>query len=283
VPDLRSSLHGHEQGAADVSGRLPGFAAASLVATVALAGCGKSSLRAPSDGSDSKPVVGHVAAPAQHAPRVRDSEADVPSLPDTAANRRRARSFVQGVAIVRADVPGASAAPPEGEQHSETNEKCFGVTAKAQPVLARGNSQRLVRGRDLTRETLSSAVTVEQSSREASEAVRFVLSSQGRACYAQILQRQLGSEHSSGVQVGELKLKLLPTPLARASFGLRISATIRTRDGGLALHIYSDLLGFAIGQSEVTLQTTSVIEPVATKTEQELLTVLLERAQARPL
>jgi hypothetical protein len=228
---------------------------------------------------------------AKHSPSVRagaKTRAGVspPAVKPTrgAVTRERARAFARAVNLTLADVPGAVISRRQKESAAEQREDhCSGEGATAQ-VIAEADSPSFIRGAGLTRETISSGVTVGTSAAVAQAAIAFVASAAGRACYARILRKHLPPQQgSAGVSVQSVDLRALPVSLPVASFGVRILATLRTSRSRFSIRLYSDLLGFAAGQSEITFEATSLVQPEPRKTEEELLRLMLERARARAL
>jgi hypothetical protein len=65
--------------------------------------------------------------------------------------------------------------------------------------------------------------------------------------------------------------------------GIRISARISGAKSGVALSLYIDAVAFQYGPAEVELYGTSFVQPVARRTEQELVNLMRARALLNPL
>ena len=72
-------------------------------------------------------------------------------------------------------------------------------------------------------------------------------------------------------------------PGADASVGLRIVITLTPPSSETQIPIYLDILGFTLGPTGVSLSAMSVVQPEPATTEQQLLSLLLRRAEATPL
>ena len=195
----------------------------------------------------------------------------------------RAKAFARAVNLTLADIPGAVVSRHPEQSSAQTREDHCGAEGSSGQVIAEVDSPSFVRGAGLTRETISSGVAVGPSAAVAQAAIAFVASALGRACYAQILRRHLARQSSGGVSVQSVGLTALHVSLPVPSFGVRILATLRSRGSRLSIRLYSDLLGFATGQSEVTFEASSLVQPEPRKTEEELLRLMLERARASAL
>jgi hypothetical protein len=243
-----------------------------IAALVAGSGCGKSDL---SRSESSVIASGQPSPRAPMAPRV-TSGAPVP-LPLTA---RRAGSFARAVSLGLADLPGASVEPSSKAPREEEREagRCGSVHAK---VLGGAQSPKLGRGVGLDRETLSSSVAVLASERLVSEDIAYANSPAGLTCYARVLGRSLSREATSRMRVGRVRVQRIvrSAPAQQAGAGLRISARVSLEGGRLSLSIYIDALAFGYGPAEVNIYATSFVEPEPIRTEQELLTLLRERAR----
>jgi hypothetical protein len=200
-----------------------------------------------------------------------------------AVTRTHARAFARVVNLTLADVPGAAISRHQKESAAERREDHCSGEGDGSQVIAEADSPSFVRGAGLTRETLSSGVTVGRSAAVAQAAIAFVASATGRACYARILRQHLAPQSSAGVSVQSVDVTALPVTLPVPSFGVRILATLRTARSRLSIRLYSDLLGFAAGQSEITFEATSLVQPEPRKTEEELLKLMLERARTSTL
>jgi len=261
-----------------------GLLLVSLLAVTASAstGCGKGSYHSV---AQTHPA-GAVATSAHAAPQ---RYATKPPRPTKGAplTGGRARAFAGAVNLTLADIPGASVMARE--RHPEPSEvearRCGGSVSDAGAVQV--PSPDFVRGTALTREALSSRVTVLTSTRVAREGIAVPDTAAWRACYAGVLRRHFSGADggTAGVSVDRVELSTLPVrvPGVGESFGLRIAARLSSIRSHLAIRLYLDVFGFALGRSEINLEATSYVQPEPTRTEQELLLLMDRRAGLHPL
>jgi hypothetical protein len=90
-----------------------------------------------------------------------------------------------------------------------------------------------------------------------------------------------GEPYKRGIKVSSL---FFPVPSV-AGYGFRVSGTV----AGAAyrekkrLPFYEDTFGVAVGSSEIVLHADSIVRPVSSAEEGRLLSLLYDRAKARPL
>ena len=202
---------------------------------------------------------------------------------------QRARAFARAVNLTADDVPGFN----PNERHSEHTRaerrleremlSCAGLAgANKQAVLEEGSkSFQLKHGViDLS---VSSEVTVEPSAQTALRALAAIRSAHVRGCFSRYLERAFRAEHVSGATVGPVTIQAgtPPAPGTSGSFGWRVTASFGVR--GIRVPLYLDILGFIVGPSEVTLLSSSVVQPFPAEAQQHLFALLLARARAHPL
>jgi hypothetical protein len=193
-------------------------------------------------------------------------------------------AFVAAVKLVAADVPGARPQPSSKTPHNEEREasRCGGA-ARVQ-TLQKGRSPDLRRGAGLDREGLSSSVEVLASPDAVRRVLAFSQSKAGIACFSRVLRRTLGSEQA-GVRIAGVRLAKLSVgaPGGQTAGGVRIAASVEVGGAHVAVPLYLDALSFGYGPAEIDLFGTSFVQPVPERTEQQLLTLLRERARLHPL
>lgn len=244
--------------------------AALVLLSVLGAGCGKSNLvqgghassasRAPDQprgGPSAKPVAPAVAIPLKLTPA-------------------RADAFARAVNLKPVDVTGShrSNRPPSAEDRQEEKEQCSHAEAQA---IGGGRSPRLDRGSQLEAESISSSVVVLPSAKAARADLAYDESTAGLHCYSKLLGRKLARESNASVSIGRVLVQ--QRKLRDGAAGIRITARISGVQSGLALSLYVDALAFQYGPAEVELYATSFVQPVATRTEQELIDLMRARAR----
>ena len=252
-------------------------APAALVAAVILCGCGKGAYVHQATTQTTTQVTTTAARPPHPAP--------APAHPaQTAPTAALARAFGRAVELGRTDVTGASAQPPQRNSSAQEREaaRCGGRTSE---VIGGGRSPDLRRGTGLAREDISSSVEVLRSEAQVRSDLAYTRSRAGLRCYGRVLRNSLGAEERSNIRLTGLRIAPLtiaaggPEPAA----GLRIEARVALKDSPATLRLYSDAISFPYGAAEIDLFATSFVQPEALRTEQELITLLRERARRHPL
>lgn len=260
--------------------------AAALLATVSLCACGKSDLQSTAL-ERSHPSQSGDGAGAASAPRPKPARPSRPAaehvavpLPLTAA---RATGFAQAVTLHRVDMPGSapsakSKTPPSQEREAS---KCGGRGTRA---IGGGRSPDFQRGAGLNRESISSSVDVLRAASAVRSDLSYAASRAGLKCYSKVLGKSLSAEQDShvkllGVRVGHLRM---PVGSEQAS-GIRIAARVGITGTGVTVRLFVDALSLPYGPAELDLYSTSFVQPVAERTQRELLALLRARAQSHRL
>jgi hypothetical protein len=241
-------------------------------------GCGKSDL--PSTTGSAKTTASAATAPRAPAPptaRHSEPRATVPlPLPLTAA---RASAFARAVTLTAADVPGAKPVAREATPAAREREaaQCGGRSA---PAIGSERSPELQRGRGLDRESVSSSVEVLHDAKTVERALQATPTSAGLGCYERVLSRSLHSEADPNIRLLGVKVATLTVGITGAgqAHGIRILARVGVPGAGVVVPLYVDALSLGYGPAEIDLYATSFVQPVAQRTEQELLALLHERA-----
>lgn len=246
-----------------------------LLAACVCSGCGKHDLT--SSGALAPPERPHHTVTAQRHPT--DAPVGLPR-PLTPAV---ARAFAKAVELVPADVTGS--APQARAGHSPRAEAQAAKCGSVETELGGAHSPELVRGPGLERESISSSVVVLASASMVGRELTYLYSRAGIECYGRALRNIINAEHSGRVSLDDVRVARLQVlaPAAQASTGIRITARLHLPGSGLAVALFVDELSFGYGPAEVQLYTTSFVQPVPVKVEQQLLTLLRERARQHPL
>ena len=245
---------------------------AALVLAASAAGCGKSDLVHERDAhrAAAPASAGHVAA------RPRQAPVPVPLRLSFA----RAGAFARAVNLSAVDFPGSHLTPRNASLENQ-QEEAPGCSHGAALPLGGGRSPKLERGSALETESISSSVIVMPSAGAARSDLAYTDSSAGLACYSKLLSRKLAGESSSRVHIGHISVGRLNTgsPLGVPTYGLRIRADISAGASGVTIGLYVDAIAFDYGPAEIQLYATSFVQPVAVRTENELLELMLARAR----
>jgi hypothetical protein len=252
-------------------------AALLLGAALALAGCGKSNLATTT--SASAPARAATTTTAR-APAPRTATVPLPR-PLTAA---RAAAFAKAVELTGADVPGTHPARPSKAPLAREREaaRCGGRTASA---IGGGRSPELQRGRALERESLSSGVEVLRDEKSVEHDLAYAQTSGGLRCYERVLSRSLRAEADPNIKIFDVRVAPLSLTVAGAgpARGIRILAHVGVPGAGVVVRLFVDALSLPYGPAELNLYGTSFVQPIAERTEQELLALLHERARRQKL
>jgi len=247
-----------------------------MLAAVALAaGCGKGGHVV--SGPSSSAIVTQATTTAPAAPQGR---------PLTAAEER---AFAHAVNLTAEDVPGFSAAPKEHAAETPAEEalqrrlqRCLGGSGsgRAKPALS---SENFTRRGNVLGQSVSSAVGFASSAAQASAELAQLRSPHTRVCLSGYLEALFRSKRFGGAPVQRVSIAqgTPPAPGTAGGFGWRIRAELLVR--GLPVPFYLDILGFVFGPSEVTLQSAGVLVPFPAGAQEQLFSLLLQRARAHPL
>jgi len=219
--------------------------------------------------------------PGARAPKVPGSPGVPVPLPLTAS---RAAAFARAVQLTTSDVPGAHDAAASKTPAAREREaaQCGGHAA---PTIGSGHSPELQRGRGLERETISSSVEVLRDAHTVEKSLSGSKSKGGLSCYERVLARSLQSEADPNIKLLGVSVAPLQVSVAGAgrAEGLRILARVGVPGAGAVVKLFVDAVTLPYGPAEIDLFGTSFVQPVAARTEQELLTLLHQRALAHKL
>lgn len=260
--------------------------AAALLAAISLCACGKGDLhRAAAEPSQAAQARSGGATPstgARRRTRPSPPAAEHVAVP-LALTAARAGGFARAVTLHRADLPGSSPSarsqtPPSREREAQN------CGPDAPRAIGGARSPDFQRGAGLDRESISSGVDVLSGARAVRSDLAYAASRAGLACYSKVLGKSLSSEQDShvrllGVHVGHLRM---PVGTALAN-GIRITARVGISGSPVTVRLYVDALSLPYGPAELDLYSTSFVQPVAERTQQDLLTLLRERAELHPL
>jgi len=246
-----------------------------------LAGCGKGGPVTVTAPAHSAPTA---TAPATH-------PGGAPATPQTGGTltKAQAQAFARAVNLKAADVPGFHVSSEHQHEPETSAEKrlkpelrrCFGSVAETK-ALVESNSGKFERSAGLASQSVDSEVTVGSAALTAKE-LGAIRGGHLPACLAHYFELLLKSQNLHGASAGPVSSKE-GSPPARGmtgSFGLRFTATITLR--GVRVPFYVDILGFADGPAEVTLSTFGLPQPFPATPEEQLFSLLLERARAHKL
>jgi hypothetical protein len=125
-----------------------------------------------------------------------------------------------------------------------------------------------------------SEVTVVRTPAIAALQLSIVRSSHARACLAHFLNLLFAGDAAGKATVGPVHIAegTPPAPGADGSFAWRMTTTIATQH--IPVKIYLDIFGFTRGRAEVQMLTASFLDPFPAHVEEQLFSLLLERAKS---
>ena len=203
-------------------------------------------------------------------------------------DKSQALAFARAVNLTAADVPGFKAT---SEHHSETStekrherelQSCTGGGLEAGQSIAQESSPAFKLERGVLDLSVNSEVSVARTPAIAAKDLATIRSSHFRTCLTRYLDLLFGEQDRRGTTVGPISIVQGTPPASGASgsFGWRITATITAR--GVKLPFYQDMLGFVYGSAEISLVSSGALRPFPAAIEQQLFSLLLERAKAHP-
>ena len=213
-----------------------------------------------------------------------------PDAPGPAASREeaKARAFAVAVNLRASDVPGFH--PSSEHEHKSAAEKrlepelakCVGVAGTKREATEM-SSKTYERGRSIITQSVSSQVTVARTSAVAARELASIRGGHLQSCLAHYLNQLLASTNLHGAKIGPVSTKQGSPPASGAdgSFGLRFIETVTLH--GLRIPFYVDILGFVKGRAEVSLFTFGVLRAFPAALEEQLFSLLLERAKAHSI
>jgi hypothetical protein len=242
---------------------------------VLLAGCGGS-------GHTTATTARSSAAKATHGPYP-NGQLGAPA-PAASREEAKARAFAAAVNLKASDLPGFH--PSSEHEHRSAAEKrlepelakCVG-SAGPKREATEVSSKSYERGSSIITQSVSSQVSVARTSALAARELASIRGGRLESCLAHYLNQLLASTNLHGAKIGPVSTKhgSPPAPGADGSFGLRFIETVTLH--GLRIPFYVDILGFVKGRAEVSLFTFGVLRAFPAALEEQLFSLLLERAK----
>jgi len=203
--------------------------------------------------------------------------------------KAQARAFAGAVDLTAADVPGFKVGSGhEHEQETATEKRlehemlaCVHASSSKELVEVSSNEfERKSAAGDLG---VQSEVSVARTSSLAAKELAVIRSGHSRACLSHYLDLLLKGEKYQGASFAPVSIVQSTPPAAgtTGSFAWRITLTIILH--GIRLSTYMDILGFVYGPAQVALFATGLPHPFSAAGEQQLFSLLLQRAKAQGL
>ena len=206
----------------------------------------------------------------------------------TVPTKARALAFARAVNLTAADLPSFTASSNHetstpGEQRLEREMLACAGPVSLKSGVAEASSREFELKRGILRLGVSSQVSVVSTSAAAAKGLAAIRSAPVRGCFSRYLDQLFKSQRFAGATVGSVSIQsgTPPAPGATGGFGWRVTATFTVRR--LRVPFYLDFLGFVYGPAEVTILSTGVLRPFPASIQQQLFSMLLDRAKAHSL
>jgi hypothetical protein len=246
-----------------------------LLMLVLLSACGKGSETTSTSHS-------HAAASSGEATSATGSTASS----STSTARRQALAFAQAVNLTAADLPGFT---PSSKQEGETAQEkrlqqqmlgCAGPGGSSQAFAAHSSNDYELK-HEILDLGVSSEVSVAATAAQAKSELAAIRGARVRGCFKRYLSelfkgRKFGGASVSGVSIVSGSP---PAPGTSGGFGWRVTVPVKLHD--IQVPFYLDILGFVDGPARVTLFSSGAIRPFPAAVQQQLFSLLLNRAKAQ--
>ena len=206
----------------------------------------------------------------------------------TVPTKARALAFAHAVNLTAADLPGFAASsshetntPREGRLEREML-ACAGLVS-VESGVAEASSREFELKRGILHLGVSSQVSVASTSAAAAKGLAEIRSPHVRSCFSHYLDQLFKNQRFGRATVGAVSIQsgTPPAPGTTGGFGWRVTATFTAQH--VRIPFYLDFLGFVYGPAEVTLLSTGVLRPFPASVQQQLFSLLLNRAKAHRL
>ncbi len=199
------------------------------------------------------------------------------------AAKKRVLAVAQAINLRPADLPGFHAEPTEksssheGGRFGRKMQQCEGGATQTSPV-AEVSSLSFKRSASIAEQSVSSSVAVARTATIAAKELGLLDSAHTRSCLSEAIHLLLPTNRGASIGPVSIAHGTPPSSGTAGSYGLRVSSSITVRS--VRIPFYMDILGFVYKSTEVTLVSFGLPEPFPAATEQQLYTLLLQRAKA---
>jgi hypothetical protein len=202
------------------------------------------------------------------------------------AAHRQALAFAQAVNLTAADLPGFTAS---SKQERETAQEkrlqqqmlgCAGPGGSSQSFAA-GSSKGFELKHEILDLGVSSEVSVAATAAGAKSELAAIRGARVRGCFKRYLGelfkgRKFGGASVSGVSIVS---GTPPAPGTSGGFGWRVTVPVELHN--IQVPFYLDILGFVDRTARVTLFSSGAIRPFPAAVQQQLFSLLINRAKAQ--
>ena len=203
------------------------------------------------------------------------------------------RAIAQQINLHLSDLPGYEVASkdqglgasilPTGLEHGALS-NCAGLDRGPRPGEVDAGSPWFRLSAGLTGEAVLSSVSVEPSSGLTAGDLTLLRSPHALACFTQAvgLGSRIGAAAVPGASVLRPRVHTIAAPGrgADGSLGVRIAMPVDVR--GVTLQVDMDWLAYRVGRDELSLFTFAIDHPFVRAAEQQLSTLMINRARALP-
>jgi hypothetical protein len=201
--------------------------------------------------------------------------------------KAQARAFARAVNLRTGDLPGfktgsVSKTTAADKKMSAQVASCAGGVNPSRSLI-QVDSPDLTAKSGIAQADVSSEVEVLPSAALVAKDLAAATSSRGKACLERALNKEFAAMKIKGVTFGRVTVATTTLPAVGASGSFALRFTVSAKIHGTKIPYYADFLGFTLGPAEVTLSALGFAEPVSSKDELGLFSVLLRRAEAAAL
>jgi hypothetical protein len=200
--------------------------------------------------------------------------------------QRQALAFAQAVNLTATDLPGFTAsAKKETETAQEKRLQhqmlgCAGPGGSSRGFAA-GSSKDFELKHEILDLGVSSEVSVAPSAAVAKSELTAIRGARVRGCFSRYLGQLFKGRKFGGASVSGVTIVsgTPPAPGTSGGFGWRVTVPVELHD--IRVPFYLDILGFVDGPARVTLFSSGAIRPFPAAVQQQLFSLLLNRAKAQ--
>jgi hypothetical protein len=200
--------------------------------------------------------------------------------------RTQARVVVRKVALTAAELPGFKAGARHTPTHETAKEKELGkqldrcVGAGPERSLAESNAPEFKHEKGSTFETIQANVSVAYSASEALKELDIARTPRARVCLKRYFTDDFKGKQFEGATVTSVSVAEATPPALGTSGAVALRVTTVLTDHGVKVPVFFDILGFTYGPTQVTLFTSSVLQPFPSALEEGAYASLAKEARA---
>src|SRR5579864_4515511 len=200
------------------------------------------------------------------------------------------QAIAAAINLRASDLPGFTAQAPDhsgtGSQIDSRMRACVGsgwIAQHSGSQLADVSSPQFASGSGLQAEQVSSDVTIKRSVGAVRSDLATIESGRIQGCLAPALDGvTIPTRSGLPVTIGNVQVTQFAPSSAGSDGSFGIRTTMLMNAAGVNVPVVLDILGYAVGKDELGLITFGIGHPFSTPSEQQLSSLLITRALARP-